>query len=391
MTAVQGEGPDHGREERWDVLVVGAGPAGSTAARVAAEAGARVLLVDGATFPRYKTCGGGLIGTSLAHVPPGVLAQATSTRTDTLTVALRGGRARRIRAASPFLTMVDRAPFDQALVEAAIAAGATFRDGVRVRGIDQDDDAVTLRTTDASLSAAIVVGADGSSGVTGRYVGVRIARADLGLEVELARPAADPDWATRLHLDWGRDPGTYGWVFPKADRLTVGVIQRRGSGEATRAYLDRLVRGLGLQVRAVERSSGHLTQWRRTGSPVHRGRVLVAGDAAGLLEPWSREGISYALRSGALAGAAAAAAAAGDRTAPDGYRQAIRRGLEREQRAGALLLAVFERHPILLHLALTRVGAGATLFVRSCRAGVDLPRVVAHRLIGPLIRFLAAH
>lgn len=373
------------------MLVVGAGPAGSTAARVAAEAGARVLLIDGATFPRYKTCGGGLTGTSLAHVPPEVLAQASGTRTDTLTVALRGGRARRIRATSHFLTMVDRAPFDQALVDAAVAAGATFRDGLRARGIDQDDRTATARTTEGSLTAAMIVGADGSAGVAGRAVGVRVARADLGLEVELARPAADPEWASRLHLDWGRDPGTYGWVFPKADRLTVGVIQRKGVGAATRAYLDRLVDGLGLQQRIVERSSGHLTQWRRSGSPVHRGRVLVAGDAAGLLEPWSREGISYALRSGALAGAAAAAAAAGDPTAADGYERTIRRGLEREQRAGALLLAVFERHPILMHLALSRVGAGAALFVRSCRNGVDLPRVVTHRVVGPLIRLLAAH
>ncbi|WP_375400687.1 geranylgeranyl reductase family protein [uncultured Amnibacterium sp.] len=377
--------------QRWDVLVVGAGPAGSSAARTAAEAGARVLLIDAATFPRYKTCGGGLVGTSLAHVPPGVLAQATGSRTDMVTVALQSGRPRRIRATSPFLTMVDRAPFDQALVDAAVAAGATFRDSVRVRGIEQDDDAVTVRTSGAPLTAAIVVGADGSAGVTGRHVGVRIARTDLGLELELTRPTHDPDWATRLHLDWGRDPGTYGWVFPKADRLTVGVIQRKGSGEATRAYLDRFVRGLGLQDRLVERSSGHLTQWRRAGSPVRRGRVLVAGDAAGLLEPWSREGISYALRSGALAGTAAAAAAAGDRSAAAGYEQAIRRGLEREQRAGALLLGVFERHPLLMHLALTRIGAGAALFVRSCRTGVDLPRVVAHRLVGPLIRLLAAH
>ena len=141
----------------------------------------------------------------------------------------------------------------------------------------------------------------------------------------------------------------------------------------------------------MERSSGHLTQWRRPGSPVRRGRVLVAGDAAGLLEPWTREGISYALRSGALAGGAAARIAFGDGSAGVGYERAIRVGLAREQRAGALLLAVFERHPALVHLAFTRSGTGASLFVRFCRGGVDLPRVVAHRALAPFLRLLAVH
>ncbi|MDH2442424.1 geranylgeranyl reductase family protein [Amnibacterium sp. CER49] len=374
--------------KRWDVLVVGAGPAGSSAARAAALAGARVLLVDAARFPRYKTCGGGLIGASLAELPAEAAA-AVVRRIDTVTVARKGGRARAIRSTRPFLALTDRDRFDQALVDAAVAAGAVFRDGVRVRRLEEIEGGVAVHTTDGVVvSASVVVGADGSAGVVGRFVGVRIGRSDLGLELELELELAgmEPGWAGRVHLDWGAAPGTYGWVFPKADRLTVGVMERKGDGGATRRYLDRFVHELGLGGLPVERSSGHLTRWREPGSPVRRGRVLVAGDAAGLLEPWTREGISFALRSGRAAGEAAAAGARNGVARLEQYAQMVRVELEPEQRGGALLLRLFERHPLLVHLALTRTGRGADAFVRVCRGGLSIPDGLRRH---PLLRRLA--
>jgi geranylgeranyl reductase family protein len=368
-----------------DVLVVGAGPAGATAARVAAAGGARVLLVDAARFPRYKTCGGGLVGVSLRALPPEALA-VVERRVDRVTFGFRGGPARAVRSSRPFLAMVDRERFDQALVDAAVAAGAEFRDHVRVRALEQQADAVMVRTDAGELRASVVVGADGASGVTGRHVGVRIARADLGLEVELEDDG--DEWRRRIHLDWGRDAGTYGWVFPKDGHLTVGVIERKGRGEQTRAYLDRFISGLGMQDRRVLRSSGHLTRWREPGSPVRRDRVLVVGDAAGLLEPWSREGISYALRSGALAGEAAVRGLARGMSTLSSYEYAIARELEPEQRAGATMLRVFERWPLLIHLALSRAGLGATAFVRICRGSLDLPRLLSHRSVAVAARVL---
>ncbi len=352
--------------ERWDVVVVGAGPAGSSAARAAAEAGARVLLLDAARFPRYKTCGGGLLGGSLDLLPPRALA-VVERRVATASFSLRGGPRRRVRSTRPFLALVQRDRLDQALVEAAVEAGAVFRDGHRVTRLEQDDAGVRLSGPSGTLLAGAVVGADGSAGVTARHVGVRFARSDLGLEVELA--GADAGWSDRVHLDWGADPGTYGWVFPKADRLTVGVIQRKGEGAATRAYLARLLDGLGLADREVLHESGHLTRWREPGSPVRRGRVLVAGDAAGLLEPWTREGISFALRSGLAAGRAAAGGEAGLRQ----YEQQVEQDLEPEQRSGARLLRLFERAPGLVHLLVTRNGRAARFFVRFCRGEVALP------------------
>jgi hypothetical protein len=92
-------------------------------------------------------------------------------------------------------------------------------------------------------------------------------------------------WSRRIHLNWGLLRARTGWVFPKGDWLTVGVIAARGAGTATRAYLTELVAGLGLDQLPVLRSSGRLAQCRRDGSPLRRGRVLVAGDGRGC---WSR-------------------------------------------------------------------------------------------------------
>ncbi|WP_368496487.1 FAD-dependent monooxygenase [Herbiconiux sp. A18JL235] len=450
----------------WDVIVVGAGPAGSSAARAAASAGASVLLVDRARFPRYKTCGGGLLGESLALLPARALGTVESRVPDTL-VTHRFARSFRLRRASPYLAMVRRQEFDQALVDAAVEAGALFVDGVTVKGLEHPDapgggdrdgdgargaggdrdgdrargagragvrrdggggaggdlapgagggELVTVTTSQGVAVGRVVIGADGASGRVGRYVGVRIGDTDLGLEDEIALPRDARDWRDTVRLDWGDAAGSYAWVFPKRESLTVGVIQRKGSPEQTREYLAAWRRHLGLAEAEVLHSSGHLTQWRRPGSPVRRGRVLVAGDAAGLLEPWTREGISFALRSGGWAGEAAASAAAaaasagavasagaaghaaptaaagvapgGAEAALAGYEARVRAVLEPEQVIGARLLTLFERRPALVHLLL-RTPPGARFFVRFCRGETTLARLGRHRVVRAALRMLA--
>lgn len=382
-------------EQPWDVAVVGAGPAGLAAAHAAASAGARTIVLERAEHPRYKTCGGGLIGTSLGLAGPRIEVPARD-RIDSITFT-RDGRLPLTRhgGSRPILTMVRRDDFDHAWYQAVVALGVTVRQNTHVRAISQDDSAATVTLSDGTaITARVVIGADGSAGITSRYVGVAFQQQDLGLEVELAAEEQDRvAWRGRVLLDWGPYPGSYGWVFPKDDELTVGVIMAKGHGAETKRYLRDFVARLGLADRKVVRDSGHLTRCRRPGSPLVKGQVMVVGDAAGLLEPWTREGISYALRSGTWAGAIAAAAISESQPGPvdlAAYTRKIEETLGPEMAAGRRLLEVYVRHPNLVHASMA-TPLGWRAFQAFCRGELSMARVLrspgihaAARMLGRL-------
>ncbi|WP_235032536.1 geranylgeranyl reductase family protein [Actinacidiphila yanglinensis] len=411
--AAQGSGAEDDQTQTvWDVVVIGAGPAGASAAHAAAVTGRRVLLLEKAELPRYKTCGGGIIGPSRDALPPGYELPLRD-RVHAVTFSLNGRLTRTKRSRQMLFGLINRPEFDNGLVEAAREAGAEVRTGVTVTRVEQHGPGVPDRRTVAVVVtnggiagkraaeeivyARAVVGADGSASRIGAHVGVKLDQVDLGLESEIPVPASvAEDWTGRVHIDWGPLPGSYGWVFPKGDSLTVGVISARGDGGATKRYLDDFIARLGLSGFEPSVSSGHLTRCRSDDSPLSRGRVLVCGDAAGLLEPWTREGISYALRSGRLAGEwavriAEAHDAVDARRQALNYAFAVKAGLGVEMGVGRRMLALFERRPGLLHAVLTsfppawRAFAGIT---RGKRSLADLVRThpIARRALDAVDR-----
>jgi len=376
--------------DQWDVAVVGAGPAGLSAAAAAATAGARTVVLERAVHPRYKTCGGGLIGTSLAALAPG-LEVPVREQIDAATFTLRGKREFTRHSGDALLAMVLRDEFDELLRQAAVKAGAVVRQRAFVREVGEDAGLAYARLADGTeVRARTLVGADGSAGVTARYAGVEFSQVDLGLEVEVAAPApVQKEWSGRILIDWGPIPSSYGWVFPKADRLTVGVIAPRGNSEQTKKYLRTFIERLGLTSYPFLNDSGHLTRCRAPSSPLRRGSVIVAGDAAGLLEPWTREGISFALRSGSAAGACAAKAALSPDEGSAGqalgeYVEAIHQRLVPEMEAGRRVLAAFARHPAVMHAGLA-TPPGWRVFSKFCRGDLTWPSLTDRPLLATAI------
>ncbi|HEU5426090.1 MAG TPA: geranylgeranyl reductase family protein [Actinocrinis sp.] len=397
----------------WDVAVVGAGPAGASAAREAALAGARVVLLERAAFPRYKTCGGGLIGLSREALPAGFELPVREW-IDAISFTQQGRKERTKRDRDGrMLALVNRTDFDHALVKAAVEAGVELREGVVVTGVEQAEAAemstedpvaapkaaVSLTLADGSrVRARAVVGADGSASRVARHVGVTCRQVDLGLEAEIPVPSQiAARWAGRVLIDWGPVRGSYGWVFPKGDSLTVGVIAARGQGEETRAYYRQFIEQLGLTGLPAAQDSGHLTRCRTADSPLSRGRVLVAGDAAGLLDPWTREGISYALRSGRLAGQAAARMAAaslpsGERAVAEAaaeYRAQVEALLGVEMAAGQRLLSAFEKRPGFFHAAVTTLPIAWRAFADVCHGRTTFAELLRSRAAQAALRAIS--
>ena len=369
--------------EEYDVAVVGAGPAGSSAARAAADAGARVVLLDRAEFPRYKTCGGGLIGPSTGALPAGAPVRMPVTRASFTHL---GGRHRERTSETAFLAMTTRVELDQWLLDRAVAAGAEVRAPCRVGEVVDGPERVVVHTDDGPIHADYVIAADGTSSRIARDIGVRLSRVDLGLEVELGTGSLGAEWDERIHLDWGPLPGSYAWVFPKGDSLTVGVIAERGRPEMTKDYLKHFVSAQGLDRQPVLHDSGHLTRCRTPDSPLGRGRILLAGDAAGLLEPWTREGISFAVRSGSLAGAIAARSTD---NLQEAYAAAIGYELVPEMVAGETCRRAFERRPGAFHALLFGTSVGWRQFCRLTRGESTLARAMLHPSVRLGIRALS--
>jgi geranylgeranyl reductase family protein len=338
----------NGPMERMDVAVVGAGPAGATAARLLAARGARVVLLEAHRIPRHKLCGGGLTPKALPYLIPAT--ESTIVRRIER-IELAGARVPSVRLHLPEadVAMVERAPFDAALVAGAVAAGAEVRDSWPVQEVRLDEAGVRLDGPRGEVRADIVVAADGDPSRIAQRLGFAAPkRRSLALEVDL--PFAAGRRQDELQLRFGVSGG-YAWYFPKGDHANVGILTWRANRQADlrqrlRAYVREL--GLTLDERAVK---GHwIPQSLRTG-PVVRGRVLLVGDAAATGDPFFGEGISYAMASAVLAADAIEAWSAG--VAPlEAYDIALHRALDPAMRRLTTVASIADRMPTISLIAL---------------------------------------
>ena len=281
------------------VAVIGAGPAGSTAARLLAVRGADVTLFEARRLPRPKVCGGGLTPKAQRLVPS-IALDTVERRVDR--VELRGPHLGAFTLVEPATTvaMVERQRFDLALVEAAARAGVVVRDSEPVRELLEDESGVEVRTDRGRWRADAVVAADGEPSRAARQLGLGgpARRRALALEVDVPFGSElRPDTAI---LDY-RIPGGFGWYFPKGDHGNLGVGSYRTSRYARlREDVGRLADELGLDLHDGHVRGHWIAQGLRAG-PLASRRAVLVGDAAATADTLFGEGISYAILSGVAA------------------------------------------------------------------------------------------
>ena len=347
--------------ERYDVVVVGAGPAGSAAAAAALQArpNARVAILDRATFPRDKPCGDGVAGE--------VIDLLDRLGLDGPAVVAGYQPVSRLRVRSPRGLIADRPLRRPALVIPRLVLDDRLLKQVRGRGADVIQHrvrSVDLRTDevviDDRFAASVLIGADGAESAVRRAIG---ARPNPGRTVAVAIRGYAPEppgqcGTQLLAMRAGRWPA-YAWSFPIGDgRANVGYGEALYRGPVRRADL---VAGLCELLPGVEPDPDSMRAHRlplSTGRPpVAPGRVLLAGDAQALVNPLTGEGIYYAVLSGALAGAAAQY----ESGAGAAYRHTLRRRLGRYLRH-TTALAGAGRWSMVLDSAVAAAGRDARVF-----------------------------
>jgi geranylgeranyl reductase family protein len=287
----------------YDVIVAGAGPAGSTAAYRLAARGASVLLLDRARFPRDKPCGGGVTGRAARLLPfsidPVVEDVCASVR-----MRLRYGPWVERGGGEALVLMTQRRRLDAYLAKQATHAGASFRDGAKVETVEARADGVTIALAGGErLQARALVGADGVNGVCNRALGLGGNR-EVGVAIEgnisYDRLRTD-SYRGRIALELGVVPGGYGWVFPKGDHANVGIGGWGREGPRLREHLQGLCEQHGFRADELENVRGYRLPLRSPRATLARGRALIIGDAAGLIDPISGDGMYEGFLSARLA------------------------------------------------------------------------------------------
>jgi geranylgeranyl reductase family protein len=330
---------------KYDVAIVGAGPSGSATAIHLARAGARVILLDRAKFPRDKPCGGGVTARAFAASPVDLTPQVEQV-VNKVRFSFRLGRFFDYEYPETLVYMTQRIKLDAYLVAQAAQAGAEVRDGVAVRDIELRREDASLNINGDRVEADVLVGADGANGVVARAAGLTpVTDAPVALEAQFPYERVPPEWRELLALELGSMAGGYGWSFPKADHFNVGCGGWRNEGGRLRDHLRRLQDHYGLDGRSMVHLRGHHLPTRTGTSPITRGRVLLTGDAAGLVDPMSGEGIHAAFVSGRLAAGAVLRHLDGSEPDLYPYEAAVERELMPDIRAAAVLRDAYHYTP----------------------------------------------
>ena len=294
----------------YDVVVVGAGPAGSAAARRARALGLSVAVLDKAVFPRHKLCGALLSGRG--HKAMKAVFGLEPDHEHFLysrKVAFKWDGETLAEFTAPYdLTYTYRVDLDHRLLNEAIAAGAEDYQGVRVVEFDDAANRVVL-DTGAVLGYGVLIGADGAASPVARHLFGRAFDPDkigFAFEAEVPDPCAEDALMSidfRI-VDWG-----YGWNFPKKDTRTIGLGSIKSLDQDLKARMARYMALEGAGDVDVKVKGAHIPLGDYTKVP-GRANVLLVGDAAGMVDAITGEGLAYAMESGAEAAEAAAAALA---------------------------------------------------------------------------------
>lgn len=347
------------REISCEVAVVGGGPAGAIVAAELARRGVDVVLLERMQVPRRKCCAGGLTVAAVGLLPP-VAQSVIENQIRSIRVSSVRGKSAEWSSDTPFMYTASRERLDAVLWEEAARCGARALDGTEVLRIEQTTESAVLTCADLTVRCRVAVGADGAAGiVAGSLFPGRRRHVAAGIALEYERESGvEPQCSERVDLVVGLPSRTYGWVFPRRDTVSVG-IEIHGRLKEREAALEHVSAVAGMQGRRVVYRGVHpIPTVVGRHAQVVSGRVLLVGDAAGLCDPLTGEGVRHALLSARLAADAIVPALQSGSASLQGYSAAIHETIVPELRTAMLLLRfLFRLEPAALFLLQSDVRA----------------------------------
>lgn len=306
----------------YDCIIVGAGPAGGTAAYHLAKRGRSVLVLEKASLPRYKPCGGG-VSPQVAEWFDFDFSPAISIKVNAIRYTWKMGDPVEAKLKTPEpIWMVRRDVFDHFLVQQAQKQGAELRDDTEVTGIEFKSDHWQVNTVNGPVSGRYVIAADGAKGSMAKWLGFkdRKRRFAGALEAEAAAKVEDTNSA---HFEFGMVKNGYIWNFPKADGYSIGVGTFRGGEQQDfKAILTEYATSFGIDLKTTQQYGHPLCLWDGN-QKLHTQNALLAGEAACVVDPFTAEGIRPSILTGVKAAEAIDGAIAGDQNALEHYTQVI--------------------------------------------------------------------
>ena len=290
--------------DRYDVIIVGAGPAGGLLAYLLARQNLRVLVLEKEALPRYKPCGGGLTRRAL-NLLPFSIEPVIEDQTFRPRILVCGRTVFQAQSDEPAVMMVSRDRFDQHVLQQALDAGADVAEQCTFRTISGSIGDLTIETSRGIFKSKYLAAADGVNSRMARAMGLsgptKFMAAIEG-EIYPTDPGVIDGFRGSADFDFGPLPAGYGWVFPKGDHLSAGVLTRHLSIKHLKPFYRAYLTSKGINPEDTRSLRPHLIPYGRTaGSSVANDQGLVLGDAAGWTDPITGEGIYFAFKTAHMA------------------------------------------------------------------------------------------
>ena len=283
----------------YDAIIVGAGPGGASAAYRLSMAGKKVLVIDKESLPRYKTCGGGVSLPMLGKYFPFSFAPVIIDEVTTIAYTLQGLKME-VSIPPHLLGMVMRDQFDAFILS---HARADIRPQTAVKQVVERPDRVIVETGAGQFfEGQYLIGADGANSIVAKSLNLRRRKTLAGaIEVEVpAAPEVLNQFRQKALFIFGEITPGYAWVFPKNSHLSVGVASIHPRPGQLQSTLKKTMQRYGISLDGAP-IHGHPIPLYLKRETIATRRCLLVGDAAGLVDPLSGEGIRLAIKSGSLA------------------------------------------------------------------------------------------